>query len=104
MDIQSAMNHFNNDGNRMFNLTRLIFYMEHAMLLSFSDFIQLLAQLKRITLIQFVLMYVISDIGATTSGIISEALEHYNDFGKLYLNLDPLPVFPAIAECDFRFY
>ena len=101
-DIQTAMAFYTSDGNKMFNFTRMVFYMEHGLQLPTSDLIVMLAKLKRITLINYVLTYVISDIGGASSIVIKDAFEHYYEFGKFYINLEMLPVFPIIPAQDLQ--
>ena len=102
-EITFTVKQYAAETNRMFNLTRMVFYLEHGLNMPFCDFIKLLAKLDRITLIRYALLYIIDDIASLTSEIIKDSFDHYYEFGSFYVDHDRMPDVPALPFCNMEF-
>lgn len=103
-NITNTIKIYGREEARMFNLTRMVFYLESGLGLKTTDFIELICKLDRITTIKYTLLYLIDDIASRTALIVSESFKHYRDFGIYYVNLDLLPAIPDFAKNGIKFY
>ena len=98
------MDKYIRDENRMFNVTRLVFYLEHAFDLPLNEFIMLLSGFSRLTLIRFTLLYFISGLDFMTCAAIKNSLDNFYEFGKYFAEMDALPTIPAMPDCDLQLF
>ena len=102
LDIVRSVKQYMTEEKRMYNLTRMVFYLECALNLKIMEFIRLTYDLDRPTIIKFTLMYYVNDVAQLTTNAIQESIKNYHEFGAYFIDAESLPEFPAIFGHEIR--